>query len=186
MSSTDPLPDACLERAIAGDGDALDDLLRAHVDQVHAVCLRMVGNHHDAMDATQQALIAAARSLPRFDRRAAFSTWIHRIAVNASLDELRRRKRRPQPVEELPEPRVTLPDETALRDTRLTVDAAIATLPDEFRAAIVLRDLLGYDYREIATVLDVPIGTVRSRIARGRAALSARLGEPTDPFETSK
>lgn len=183
MSSPDDEA-ALVARATAGDGAALDELLRNHLDHVHAVCVRMVGNHHDAMDATQHALISAARAIGRFDGRAAFSTWIHRIAVNASLDELRRRKRRPQPVEHLPDAGDR--DGTAAVDARLDIDAALAGLPEEFRVAVVLRDLVGLDYQEIADVLDIPIGTVRSRIARGRAALTDRFGEPTGVPGASK
>jgi len=185
MSSADSDEQDLVARAVSGDRDALDTLLRAHVQRVHAVCLRMVGNHHDAMDASQHALIAAARAITRFDGRSSFSTWIHRIAVNASLDELRRRQRRPRPVEELPESQWSRDDVTGT-DARMVIDAAMRTIPEEFRVALVLRDLVGYDYREIAELLDVPIGTVRSRIARGRAALSAQLGEPIDPSGTSK
>jgi RNA polymerase sigma-70 factor (ECF subfamily) len=125
------------------------------------------------------------RGLPRFDGRAAFGTWAYRIATNACLDELRRRRRRPEPG--LPEveqaPPAGAPGVDASVTDRLTADAALASLPPEFRAAVVLRDLCGLDYAEIAEVLQVPPGTVRSRIARGRAALAQALGEPADPTE---
>lgn len=140
-----------------------------------------MGNDADALDATQEALIAIVRGLGRFDGRAAFGTWAYRIATNACLDELRRRRRRPQPG--LPdldraEP-VPAGDETVA--DRLAVDAALAALPPDFRAAVVLRDLLRLDYAEIAEVLDIPPGTVRSRIARGRAALVSLLGGRPEP-----
>ena len=168
--------------AAAGQGDrrALDQLLARHADRVHAVCRRVVGNPDDALDATQEALIAVARGIGRYDGRAAFTTWLYRVATNAALDELRRRARRPTPVEELPEPppRRSSDDERVV--ARLDVDAALADLPEDFRVAVVLRDLCDLDYAEIAVALDVPPGTVRSRIARGRAALAAALGNP-DP-----
>jgi RNA polymerase sigma-70 factor, ECF subfamily len=135
----------------------------------------MTGNDADGADATQEALIAIVRGLPRFDGRAAFSTWAYRVATNATLDELRRRSRRPLPGldESLP---VAAPGDVAdAVSARLDVDAALATLSPEFRAAVVLRDLCALDYAEIAEVLDVPVGTVRSRIARGRAAVAAAL-----------
>jgi len=98
------------------------------------------------------------------------------VATNAALDEGRRRSRRPVAVEELPEP----PPDSSSIETRVgaqvDVDAALARLPEEFRVAVVLRDLCDLDYAEIAKMLDVPPGTVRSRIARGRAALAERLG----------
>lgn len=163
--------------AQAGDRDALDRLLRRHHDRLHALCRRIAGNEADALDATQEALLAIVRGLDGFDARAAFSTWSYRVATNACLDELRRRRRHPEPG--LPEVEVELPgggpDVGETVAARLDVDAALARLPVEFRAAVVLRDLCGLDYAEIASVLRVPPGTVRSRIARGRAALGPLL-----------
>src|SRR5689334_9776519 len=162
--------------AASGDPAALERLLDRHADLVHAVCRRIVNDPDDALDATQEALIAAARGIARFDGRSRFTTWLYRIATNAAIDELRRRRRRPVPQEELPEPRAAAPDGTGAVDARLDVDAALAALPEDYRVAVVLRDLCDLDYAEIADVLDVPPGTVRSRIARGRAALHAELG----------
>jgi RNA polymerase sigma-70 factor (ECF subfamily) len=144
----------------------------------------LAGNHADASDATQEALLAVVRGLPRFDGRAAFSTWSYRVATNACLDELRRRRRRPDP---------GLPDDDTLLGAdpagpiddvvigEMTIDAALQELPPDFRAAVVLRDVCSLDYAEIAEVLGVPPGTVRSRIARGRALLAARLGGNPQP-----
>jgi RNA polymerase sigma-70 factor (ECF subfamily) len=162
-----------------GDRGALERLLSRHYDPVFAVCRRLTGNEADAADATQEALIAIVRGLPRFDGRSRFSTWIYRVAVNASLDELRRRKRRPEPLESLATAAV-VGEATAAIDQRLDVDAALRALAPEFRAAVVLRDLCGLDYAEIGDILQVPAGTVRSRIARGRANLAPLLGNP-DP-----
>ncbi len=167
--------------AQAGDRPALEHLLRDHQAQVYAVCRRITGNDTDALDATQEALIAVVRGLPTFDGRAKFSTWAYRIATNSCLDELRRRRRRP--LVGLPEFEGTtldLPDNhgPALADqvaNRLDVSAALAELPEDFRAVVVLRDLCQLDYAEIAEVLDIPAGTVRSRIARGRAQLADHL-----------
>lgn len=139
----------------------------------------MTGNDADAADATQEALIAIVRGLPKFDRRAAFGTWAYRVATNACLDELRRRGRRPRPD---PDALLARPapgsDPGDVVSARIDVDAALATLPVEFRAAVVLRDLCALDYAEIAEVLDIPAGTVRSRIARGRAQIADHLGSP--------
>ena len=152
----------------------------------------MTGHPEDALDATQEALIAVTRGLHRYDGRALFTTWLYRVATNAALDELRRRKRRPEPVELSADRPVggaaggaaaaSAPVESAVA-ARLDVDAALAALSPEFRAAVVLRDLCDLDYAEIADVLDVPIGTVRSRIARGRAAIAQQFQEPSDPSE---
>lgn len=167
--------------AAAKDGDraALEALLRRHHDKVAAVCRRLCGNDADAADATQDALIALVRGLPRYDGRAAFSTWAYRVATNAALDELRRRGRRPVPSIDATTERVGPGDVGDGVATRLDIDAALARLAPEFRAAVVLRDLCALDYAEIAEVLDVPAGTVRSRIARGRAQLAELLaGNP--------
>lgn len=180
--------------AQAGDRDALEALLRRHHDRLWALCRRLTGNHADAEDALQDALIAIARGIRRYDGRAAFTTWSYRVATNACLDELRRRRRRPVP--EVPETlgvgtssegpggAVSAPPAPAAVEAvadRLDVDAALALLPQDFRAAVVLRDLCDLDYAEIARVLGIPPGTVRSRIARGRSQLADLLGNPTDP-----
>jgi RNA polymerase sigma-70 factor (ECF subfamily) len=162
-----------------GDRRALEDLLGRHYDRLHAVCRRMAGNDADGADATQEALIAVVRGLGRFDGTSKFSTWAYRVAVNATLDELRRRARRPAgSLDEVPATAAAVSEpDVALR---ADVDAALLKLPVEFRAAVVLRDLTGLDYAEIADVLQLPPGTVRSRIARGRAMLLPLLGNPAD------
>jgi RNA polymerase sigma-70 factor (ECF subfamily) len=176
--------------AQAGERDALEALLRRHHDRLHAICRRIVANDADALDATQEALIAIARNIGRFDGRAAFTTWSYRVAANAALDELRRRgRRRTVPLaDDLGATTVTPTPAGGLDDPeraveRDEIDAALAALPDEFRVAVVLRDLCDLDYAEISAVLEIPPGTVRSRIARGRAALAAHLGNPSTPAE---
>jgi RNA polymerase sigma-70 factor (ECF subfamily) len=171
--------------ARAGDRSALDTLLRRHHDRIHALCRRLTGNDADALDATQEALIAIVRGLARFDGRAAFSTWAYRVATNACIDEHRRRARRAVPIDPT-EPASDAagsigdaPGDDQLVADRLAIDEALAELPVEFRTAVVLRDVVGLDYAEIAEVLSIRPGTVRSRIARGRAALARRLGNPT-------
>jgi RNA polymerase sigma-70 factor (ECF subfamily) len=175
--------------AQAGDRRAVEALLRRHYDRVYAICRRVVGSSRDADDAAQEAMISIVRGLSRFDGRAAFSTWTYRIATNAALDELRKRQRRPSP-------HATGDDGTApvVVDThahraidavgeRLAIDAAIDALPEEFRVAVVLRDVCDLDYAEIAATLEIPIGTVKSRIARGRSLLADHLGNPVEAAE---
>ena len=168
----------------------MERLLAKHYDRVHAVCRRITGNEADAADAAQEALIAIVRGLPRFDGRSSFGTWVYRIATNASLDELRRRRRRPLLAHADPDAHAHGDDEPAepraelsghgvadrLAD-RLALEAALGSLAEEFRVAVVLRDVADLDYAEIAEVLDVPVGTVKSRIARGRAQLATILGQ---------
>ena len=157
-----------------GERGALDELLRRHYDRIYSVCRRITTHDADAADATQHALIAIAKGIARFDGTSAFSTWTYRIATNAALDELRRRKRRPQPLGEPDNDRpgsFSRPAETSGDATgeatavRLDIEVALRSLPHDFRAAVVLRDLCGLDYAEIAEILDIPPGTVRSRIA---------------------
>ena len=172
--------------ARGGDRFALDQLLRRHYDRVHAITTRIAGGTRDADDACQEALIKIVRNLANFDGRSSFGTWAYRIATNAALDELRKRNRRPglhlvddhdderggstiDPVDELASMRVD-----AIAD-RLSIDAALDDLSEEFRAPVVLRDVGDLDYAEIAQILDLPIGTVKSRIARGRRQLADRL-----------
>lgn len=163
---------ALVEAARAGDRAALNSLLVRHYDRLFAVCRRIAGNTADAEDACQEALLQIARNLDRFDGRAAFSTWAYRVATNACLDELRRRRRRPEPIDAASHPEIADPFDGAEGTAdRLDIDAALANLPSEYRTVVVLRDVAGLSYAEIAEVLDLPGGTVRSRIARGREAL---------------
>ena len=169
---------ALLAAAQAGDGSALDALLHRHYDRLHGLCRRMCGNQADAVDATQEALLAIVRGLDRFDRRSSFATWAYRVASNACLDELRRRARRPRPEAdgvELASPSVA--DGTDHLAARLDIDAALSRLRPEERVAVVLRDLCGLDYAGIAEVLGIPPGTVRSRISRGRSQLADLLDD---------
>jgi len=184
---TEPDDLALVGAAQRGDRAALDQLLRRHYDRIHAVCRRITGNDADAADAAQEALIAVVRGLPRFDGRSKVSTWMYRVATNATLDELRRRSRRPIAVDEasgvFDHESVGAGSEIALDALfdRDLLDGALASLPDEFRIPVVLRDVADLDYGEIAEALSIPLGTVKSRIARGRQQLAERLGNQSDP-----
>lgn len=167
----------------------MEDLLARHFTMVRAVCHRIAGASRDGDDATQEALIRIVRAIDRFDGRSSFSTWAYRVASNAALDELRRRARRPalhvvdanhdpvEPIDESASRRVTASDD------RDAIDQALRQLPDDFRVAVVLRDVADLDYDEIAETLGVPIGTVKSRIARGRRQLVHLLGNQERPPE---
>ena len=171
-----------MKKAQQGDQDALDALLRRHYNHVYALCRRLAGNEADALDATQEALITLVRRIDRFDGRSKFTTWMHRVVTNACLDELRRRGRRPVPseVEEQPLAAAGRPVADSVAD-RLDIEAALAQLPEEFRVPVVLCDQMGMSYQEIADELDIPPGTVRSRISRGRRRLAELLsGNPDD------
>ncbi len=168
--------DELLAAAQRGDRHAVDQLLRAHHHKIRAVCRRLAGNDSDADDATQEALLAVVRGLPRFDGRSSLSTWLYRVATNACLDELRRRQRRPSPG--LPAGEIVAygADPAGLVSAQVTLDAALTRVPEDFRVPLVLRDVCELDYAEISEVLGIPPGTVRSRIARGRLVLHEQLG----------
>ncbi len=125
--------------------------------------------------------MAIVRGLPKFDGRSSFKTWSYRVATNACLDEIRRRNRRPIAVMETPEPTPTEPMLDERLADKMVLDSAVAQLSEDFRLPVVLRDVGGLDYAEIAETLDIPPGTVRSRIARGRKQLSEILGNQTSP-----
>ncbi len=184
--AADDRDDAALAAAAgAGDEGALETLLERHVDRVHAICARVVRDPVDALDASQEALLAIARRIDRFDGRSAFTTWLYRVATNAALDEVRRRGRRPTPAETLDHVATSRgPEDPATAS--VDVHAALARLPEEFRVPVVLRDLEGLDYAEITSILGIPPGTVRSRIARGRTLLAGMLGNHEAPAERRK
>jgi RNA polymerase sigma-70 factor (ECF subfamily) len=166
----------------------LDSLLRDHYSMIRSVCRRILLNDADADDATQNAMIAITRGYETFDGRSTFSTWAYRIATNSALDELRRRKRRPLSLFSHDGQQVDVAD-THGNDQQLMIEASdylgkgLAQIPEEFRVALVLRDVADLDYDEISQVLDIPIGTVRSRIARGRGRLADILGNLEAPQE---
>lgn len=187
--------DLLVARARKGDPRAVDELLRAHYSTVRAVCHRIVINRADAEDATQHALIAVVRALPTFDGRSKFSTWVYRIATNAALDEVRRVRRRPLPLEDPFEsqgPRALDVDRTRdasdAVDSQMLIRQALASLPEEFRTVIVLRHIADLEYEEIAVALDIPVGTVRSRLSRGRMHLADTLGNqlPSSERQTGR
>lgn len=164
-----------VDRAKRGDRSAFESLLRRHHPRLVSICSRILGNRADADDAAQNALISIVRNLESFDGRSSFGTWAHRIAANAALDELRRRRRRPTPDDGRRLDHAPSRDLAAAVDARLTLRTHLAELPEDFREAVVLRDVLDLEYEEIASLLGVPIGTVRSRIARGRARLAESI-----------
>jgi RNA polymerase sigma-70 factor (ECF subfamily) len=161
---------------VAGDTDAFTTLVRRHQDRLWAVALRTLGDRDEAADALQDALLSAYRSAGTYRGDARVTTWLHRVVVNACLDRVRRNKARPtvpMPDDGGPvDPRDVLGD----RETALEIEAALAMLPEEQRAALVLVDVHGMPVDDVAAVLGVPAGTVKSRCSRGRARLAVQLG----------
>lgn len=165
-----------------GDVASLEILLDRHHDRVRAVCAKVVGRGADADDAAQMALISIVKNLDKFDGRAQFSTWSYRIATNAAIDELRRRNRRSADSIDDDEHHLQIASEGNTGEAvtaSIVVNDALAELSEEFRLPVVLRDLCGMDYDQIAEVLEIAPGTVRSRIARGRGKLADIIGDVT-------
>ncbi|SCL15849.1 RNA polymerase, sigma subunit, ECF family [Micromonospora rhizosphaerae] len=175
-----------LRAHVAGDRDAFTELFHRHRDRLWAVALRTLGDREEAADALQDALLSAHRAAARFRGDSAVTTWLHRIVVNACLDRVRRRQAQatvplPDGVHGGGEPgRHTGGAELAApvrdHDTALVVRQALAELPVEQRAALILVDVQGYPVAEVARILGVAEGTVKSRCARGRARLATLLG----------
>jgi RNA polymerase sigma-70 factor (ECF subfamily) len=162
------------------DDTALTVLLRRHEARVFLLAYRLLGNRPDAADATQEVFLTLFRKAGQFQHQAAFTTWLHRLTVNACHDLGRKRARAPVPAEHDDRQPATGPDAFTRVDDRLQVQAALTALPEDQRVPIVLRDVRGLSYQEIAEVTGVPVGTVKSRIARGRMQLATLLqpGEP--------
>jgi RNA polymerase sigma-70 factor, ECF subfamily len=177
--SAEPLGDAeLLARHVDGDPDAFSELISRHRDRLWAVALRTLGNPEDAADALQDALLSAYRGAAGFRGGSAVTTWLHRIVVNACLDNARRRAVRPtEPLVMDPASEQPGRDTVSERETSLAVIAALRTLPPEQAAAVVLVDVEGFPVNEAAEILDVPVGTVKSRCARARARLAEQLSD---------
>ena len=160
----------------AGDREAFGRLVDRHAHQMWGVAVRTLGDPEDAADAVQDALVAAYRRAGSYRGEASVRTWLHRILVNTCIDRLRRERVRPTvpwPMAEMP---ARGPDQATELATRMAVEDALALLTPEQRVAVVLVDVQGWALVEVAEVLGVPLGTVKSRCARGRARLAQLLG----------
>jgi RNA polymerase sigma-70 factor (ECF subfamily) len=173
-----------IERFAHGDGRAFDAIVQRYEQRVYAIALRMTGNVEDARDAMQDVFVSALRALRTFRGDAQLSTWIHRVAVNASLDLLRKRKRHAhRPLEDAgDEPSDDAgPEEAAAHAARAAeVQRALQLVSDEHRAVLVLHDLQDLDYADVADALDIPVGTVKSRLHRARMEMARLLGHLRD------
>ena len=176
---TSPVTDAELAaQACGGSSEAFGALVERHAGQARRIARAALLDPHDADDAVQDALFSAWRAIDRFDPARPFGPWFMKIVVNAAADLRRRRKLRQ--TEEVPESTAD-PGSAPDRDTdrallREALDRALATQPDRRRMALVLHDAEGYVHEEIATMLDVPVGTVRSDVFHARRAMRAALG----------
>ena len=178
--------DALVRRAVAGDQHAFAVLMDRHERRVYNLAFRMLGGHDDARDAAQEAFLSCFRNLHRFRGDAAFTTWLHRIAVNACYDALRRR-RPTSPLEEMVSEPAPAPDHAERAAAAADVQRALLVVPVEYRTVLVMHELQDLPLDHISEVLDIPVGTVKSRLHRGRVALGRLLGmEPLGASLPSK
>jgi RNA polymerase sigma factor (sigma-70 family) len=177
------------QRARDGDLEAFNALVEAHQRAAYNLCLRMLGSRMPAEDATQEAFVSAFRNIRQF-KGSSFRAWLMRIASNACTDELRRRKRRPAISLDAPPPgsedplavadAAPGPEAMTLRgEQHDIVQAALLRLPSDQRMAVILCDIQGFAYEEIAVAMRTSVGTVKSRIARGRDKLRGQLKPPS-------
>jgi RNA polymerase sigma-70 factor (ECF subfamily) len=176
-----------LAAAQAGDERAFRRLVDPYRGAIEVHCYRMLGSLHDAEDVVQETLLRAWASLERFQPRAAFQTWLYRIATNACLDELERRPRRPEPVQPFPDSRLEQAAAPvydpaaryALREgMELALLTAIQYLPPRQRAVLILRDVLGWTSPEVAELLESTVASVNSALQRARGTIDQHLPEP--------
>lgn len=195
---TDRKEGELLRKAKAGDMAAFEELILRHEKIVYNLALRMMKHEEDARDISQEVFLKAYRSLPHFDERSAFSTWLYRITHNTCIDEIRRRKgKQSYSLEEEMEGEDgsmqrqiadtgDTPEGSILRaEQKKEILAALDMLSAEHRAVIILRDVKGFSYEEIAEIAGVSLGTVKSRISRARNQLKKEILESRERKEKS-
>lgn len=173
-----------VESAARGSTVSFEQLYRLHSGKVYGLCLRMTGHRETAEDCTQEAFVQAWRSLPRFESRASFGTWMHRIAVNAVLAQARRRSERLGADGSIEDELADTLLDGSVGDTGagMDVEAAIAGLPPGARHVLVLAGIYGYTHEETADMLGVAVGTSKAQLHRARQLLEQRLnGEEGEP-----
>jgi RNA polymerase sigma-70 factor, ECF subfamily len=190
--ASEPTDAQLVRRVQKGDKGAFDLLVLKYQHKIVNLVMRYVRDPDQALDISQEAFLKAYRALPRFRGDSAFYTWLYRIAVNTAKNYLAAQRRRPLDVElDLQDPEqfdlhaklkeVDTPEGVVLsRELHETVERAIDSLPDDLRTAIVLRELDGMSYEEIAQTMDCPVGTVRSRIFRARDAIGKKIANLAD------
>ncbi len=171
-----------IEKSIQGDVASFEKLIVKYNRYVYNIAFRMMGNEEDAKDMSQETLIKAFKAIGQFKMEASFSTWLYRITINVCKDELRKRK------ESVLSYDAVLNDESTLKDIikdeeanpiliyekvelKSSIESALNKLSEDNKSVVVLKDLLGYSYEEIGEILQIPIGTVRSRLNRSRSTL---------------
>lgn len=167
-----------VRRFLSGDRDAFSVLVERHERRVYNLALRMTGREEDARDAAQDAFLTALTKLSSFRGEAAFTTWLHRVTVNACYDLLRKRQRQPMldRGDELPGPEPPpAPDPADEASLSIDVRRALLEVPEDFRVVMILHDVQDLPQESVAAILGIPVGTVKSRLHRGRVALAKAL-----------
>jgi RNA polymerase sigma-70 factor (ECF subfamily) len=176
-----------IERFLAGDQSAFTALVHRHERRVYNLSYRMLGREEDARDATQEAFLSALRKLSTFRGQAAFTTWLHRVTVNSCYDILRRRRREPLPATQDESAHPHASDPAGAVSSAVDVQRALLLVPEEFRSVLVMHDAMDLSYEDIAESLGIPVGTVKSRLHRGRVALARLLpGERSEDPQPSE
>jgi RNA polymerase sigma-70 factor (ECF subfamily) len=176
LGPADDLGPDVVDRARSGDQEAFAALIKHYDPGLRSLAYRILGDRDRMDDALQEAYVKAFRALPRFRGDSSLGTWLYRIAYNACLDELARSRRVVQlPLDDAAEQPSSRSDPGDMVANRRDLAAALAGLPLEERAAVLLVDAQGFDYREAGNALGIPVGTVASRLNRARAALRAAL-----------
>lgn len=175
-----------IEKSIQGDVSSFEKLIIQYNRYVYNIAYRMMGNEEDAKDMSQEALIKAYKAIGNFKMESSFSTWLYRIVINTCKDELRKRKEQVLSLDE------AIADNASLQDVisddkanpiliyeqvelKATLKEALNKLSDDSKSVVILKDLMGYSYEEIGEILQIPIGTVRSRLSRSRTSLKSIL-----------
>ena len=162
--------------AVDGDMGAFEELFSSNYTRIYNLCYRMMRSPQDAEDMLQETMLKAWRKLKSFRQSSSFSTWLHRIAVNTCLDEIRRKKDKKTSIEEMQEYGRQIEDTASASfdqraADRQALEEALSKLKERDRVIIVLRDVQGYSYEELSEILECPMGTVRSRLSRARSAM---------------
>ena len=182
MDPQEPRERALIDQCLAGNAEAFGELVKPYQDRLYNTLYRILGSREDAAEVLQDGLIRAFRRLGSFHRQSAFYTWLYRVTVNVALSRRRRKRRRPVTTDigssgeltghpELGDPGRNL----EAQERRRMIEQALSGVPEVFRVALVLKEIDGLKYEEIAKVLRLPVGTVRSRLHRARNEMRIRL-----------
>ncbi|MGL4738106.1 MAG: RNA polymerase sigma factor [Cellulosilyticaceae bacterium] len=186
-----------IAQAQAGDMKAFEDLITTYEKKIYGICLRMMGNEQDAYDAAQEVCVKIWRQLGSFEGHSKFSTWVYRIATNQCLDHLRKRKNKDEIslfqtnahtdeewMIDVPSTELTIEEQMDQKALGEVIQLGLNELKVEYKEMIVLRDVMGNSYEEISRILDVSVGTVKSRLSRARGALKKILMQNKEPYRS--